>query len=137
MRVVKAANREVGGHVQVAPMRDGNGGGRHVVIAGENSGGRIGQFQQRLAGDQAGTVSEEAWCNERFVTLDASIGGIGGCPFAPAATGNIATEDLRYMLGRMGVETGVSIDELIATSRWLEQQLGAALPGMLMKAGSF
>jgi len=48
--------------------------GRHVVIAGENSGGRIGQFQQRLAGDQAGTVSEEAWCNERFVTLDASIG---------------------------------------------------------------
>jgi hydroxymethylglutaryl-CoA lyase len=70
-------------------------------------------------------------------TLDASIGGIGGCPFAPAATGNIATEDLSYMLGRMGVETGVSIDELIGTSRWLETQLGAAIPGMLMKAGNF
>lgn len=70
-------------------------------------------------------------------TLDASIGGIGGCPFAPAATGNIATEDLRYLLGRMGIETGVSIDELIATSRWLEQQLGAPVPGMLMKAGNF
>ncbi|HMD72758.1 MAG TPA: hydroxymethylglutaryl-CoA lyase [Steroidobacteraceae bacterium] len=70
-------------------------------------------------------------------TLDASIGGIGGCPFAPAATGNIATEDLRYMLGRMGIETGVSIDELIATSRWLEKQLGAPVPGMLMKAGNF
>jgi hydroxymethylglutaryl-CoA lyase len=70
-------------------------------------------------------------------TLDASIGGIGGCPFAPAATGNIATEDLRYMLGRMGVETGISIDGLIATSRWLEQQLGTPVPGMLMKAGDF
>jgi len=74
MRVVKAANREVGGHIQVAPMRDGNGGGRHVVIARENSGGRIGQFQQRLAGDQAGTVCEETWCNERLVQFDTSIG---------------------------------------------------------------
>ncbi len=69
--------------------------------------------------------------------LDASIGGIGGCPFAPAATGNIATEDLRYLLGRMGVETGVSIDSLIATSRWLELQLGVPVPGMVVKAGNF
>jgi hydroxymethylglutaryl-CoA lyase len=70
-------------------------------------------------------------------TLDASVGGIGGCPFAPAATGNIATEDLLYMLDRMGVETGVSIDELIETARWLEAQVGKPIPGMLVKAGNF
>ena len=69
--------------------------------------------------------------------LDASIGGIGGCPFAPAATGNIPTEDLLYMLGRMGIETGVDLDETIATGRWLEQQFGRAVPGMLVKAGTF
>ena len=70
-------------------------------------------------------------------TLDASIGGIGGCPFAPAATGNIPTEDLLYMLARMGIETGVSLEALIATSRWLQEQLGGPVPGMLVKAGSF
>lgn len=69
--------------------------------------------------------------------LDASIGGIGGCPFAPAATGNIATEDLLYMLGRMSIETGVDLEETIATSRWLEAQFGRPVPGMLAKAGVF
>ena len=69
--------------------------------------------------------------------LDASVGGIGGCPFAPAATGNIATEDLLYMLNRMGVETGVAIDALIETARWLEAQLAKPVPGMLVKAGTF
>ncbi len=69
--------------------------------------------------------------------IDASIGGIGGCPFAPAATGNIPTEDLLYMLGRMGIDTGVDLDETIATSRWLQQQFGRNVPGMLVKAGSF
>lgn len=70
-------------------------------------------------------------------SLDASVGGVGGCPFAPAATGNIPTEDLLYMLDRMGVETGVSINALIETSRWLEEQIGRQIPGMLMKAGVF
>jgi hydroxymethylglutaryl-CoA lyase len=70
-------------------------------------------------------------------SLDASVGGVGGCPFAPAATGNIASEDLVYMLDRMGVESGVAIDGLIETSRWLEGQLGHRVPGMLMKAGVF
>jgi hydroxymethylglutaryl-CoA lyase len=69
--------------------------------------------------------------------LDASVGGIGGCPFAPAATGNIPTEDLVYMLNRMHVDTGVSLEGLIETSRWLEERLGRAIPGMLMKAGPF
>ncbi len=69
--------------------------------------------------------------------IDASIGGIGGCPFAPAATGNIPTEDLLYMLGRMGIETGVDLDDTIATGRWLQQQFGRPVPGMLVKAGTF
>jgi hydroxymethylglutaryl-CoA lyase len=70
-------------------------------------------------------------------SLDASVGGIGGCPFAPAATGNIPSEDLLYMLDRMGVATGVSIDALIQTGKWLQEQIGKPMPGMLMKAGIF
>ena len=70
-------------------------------------------------------------------SLDASIGGIGGCPFAPAATGNIPSEDLVYMLDRMGIETGVSIPAMIETSQWLEKQIGTSMPGMVMKAGLF
>ena len=69
--------------------------------------------------------------------LDASLGGIGGCPFAPAATGNIPTEDLVYMLQRSGFETGVSLEALIDASKWLQQQLGRPVPGMLVKAGGF
>jgi len=69
--------------------------------------------------------------------LDASVGGIGGCPFAPAATGNIASEDLVYLLERMGVETGISIAALIETATWLQDRIGHPLPGMLMKAGEF
>ena len=70
-------------------------------------------------------------------TLDASCGGIGGCPFAPAATGNIPTEDLIYMLHRMGFDTGVDLPALLETSRWLQQTLDHAVPGMVVKAGLF
>jgi len=70
-------------------------------------------------------------------TLDASLGGIGGCPFAPAATGNIPTEDLVYMLERSGYATGVDLDAAIETGKWLQQQLGRPVPGMLVKAGRF
>jgi len=69
--------------------------------------------------------------------LDASLGGLGGCPFAPAATGNIPTEDLVYMLGRMGIETGIDLQRAIETARWVEPHVGHALPGMLVKAGGF
>jgi isopropylmalate/homocitrate/citramalate synthase len=67
--------------------------------------------------------------------LDASVGGIGGCPFAPRATGNIATEDLVYLLEGEGVETGIDLDELIHVSEWLEGVLGRTLPGYLYRAG--
>jgi len=69
--------------------------------------------------------------------LDASIGGIGGCPFAPAATGNIATEDLGYMLARMGQLEGVDLSGLIATASWLQEKLGHQVPAMLGRAGLF
>ena len=69
--------------------------------------------------------------------LDASIGGIGGCPFAPAATGNVPTEDLVYMLERMGIATNLDLDALIATSRWIQTQLGRPVPGLVAKAGGF
>ncbi|WP_327146182.1 hydroxymethylglutaryl-CoA lyase [Nocardia sp. NBC_01327] len=69
--------------------------------------------------------------------LDASIGGIGGCPFAPAATGNIATEDLLYALDRMGIDTGVRLDLSIETATWLGGVLGAPVPALLGRAGIF
>jgi len=69
--------------------------------------------------------------------FDASIAGIGGCPFAPRATGNIATEDLVYLLHGQGVETGIDLDGLIAASQWLEEQLGRELEGQVYKAGTF
>jgi hydroxymethylglutaryl-CoA lyase/(R)-citramalyl-CoA lyase len=65
--------------------------------------------------------------------LDASIGGLGGCPYAPRATGNVATEDLVYLLDGEGVETGVDLDALVATSRWLEGLLGRQLEGYVYR----
>ncbi|MBS1879349.1 MAG: hydroxymethylglutaryl-CoA lyase [Actinobacteria bacterium] len=67
--------------------------------------------------------------------FDASIGGIGGCPFAPGATGNVASEDLAEMLASMGFETGVDVDRLLASSAWLRDRLGHDLPGQLLHAG--
>jgi len=75
---------------------------------------------------------------ESGVTLfDASCGGLGGCPYAPRATGNIATEDLVYLLEGDGVETGVDLDALIATSIWLEGLLGRRLEGQVYRAGTW
>jgi hydroxymethylglutaryl-CoA lyase len=69
--------------------------------------------------------------------LDASIGGIGGCPFAPAATGNIATEDLQYLLQRSGYETGLDLEGLAATGIWVAERLGRQAPALLGRAGAF
>jgi hydroxymethylglutaryl-CoA lyase len=69
--------------------------------------------------------------------LDASCGGIGGCPFAPAATGNIATEDLVYMLERGGFETGLDLQALIAAGRWITGKLGRPASSALSRAGGF
>ena len=71
------------------------------------------------------------------VLLDASVGGIGGCPFAPRATGNICTEDLVYMLHGEGVDTGIDLGALIHVTEWLEGVLERQLPGQLYRAGTF
>jgi hydroxymethylglutaryl-CoA lyase len=67
--------------------------------------------------------------------FDASIGGLGGCPFAPGASGNVCTEDLVHCLHEMGVETGIDLERLIETSRRVEEIVGRALPGQIIKAG--
>jgi hydroxymethylglutaryl-CoA lyase/(R)-citramalyl-CoA lyase len=69
--------------------------------------------------------------------FDASVGGLGGCPFAPRATGNIATEDLVYLLENEGVETGIDLDQLIKVAEWLSQTMGKELPGLVQRAGNF
>jgi hydroxymethylglutaryl-CoA lyase len=69
--------------------------------------------------------------------VDASLGGIGGCPFAPRATGNVPTEDVAYMLERSGYQTGLDLDSLIAAARWLAGVMGHDVPGMLSRAGVF
>jgi hydroxymethylglutaryl-CoA lyase len=84
-----------------------------------------------------GIANAQAAVDAGAAFIDASIGGIGGCPFAPAATGNIATDDLLYLLDRSGIETGVSLEKVIAISEWLEQELGRGVPALLPKAGVF
>ena len=69
--------------------------------------------------------------------LDASVGGVGGCPFAPRATGNIATEDLVYLLHGEGIETGIDLAALIGVAEWLEGVLGRQLEGQVYRAGTF
>jgi isopropylmalate/homocitrate/citramalate synthase len=84
-----------------------------------------------------GYANAVAALEEGVVSLDASVGGAGGCPFAPKATGNIATEDLVYLMRGLGIMTGIDLDALIAISQWLAGQLGKELPGMVARAGDF
>jgi hydroxymethylglutaryl-CoA lyase len=70
-------------------------------------------------------------------TIDSSVGGIGGCPFAPRATGNVATEDVLYLLNHSGVQSGVDIEALIRTAAWCGQLLNRPVPGMVARAGDF
>ena len=69
--------------------------------------------------------------------LDAALGGFGGCPFAPAATGNVATEDLAYALGRMGVSTGIDAAKAISAAHWLAEKLGRPVQSAVARAGLF
>ena len=69
--------------------------------------------------------------------FDSSLGGVGGCPFAPKATGNVATEDVVYLVQEMGYDTGLDLDALIETTAWMENQLGHRVPSLVAKAGGF
>jgi hydroxymethylglutaryl-CoA lyase/(R)-citramalyl-CoA lyase len=89
--------------------------------------------------DTRGTAVACAWAavEAGATVLDASVGGVGGCPFAPGAQGNVATEDLVYLLEREGVATGIDLDALVAVARWLGAELGRELPGRVSRAGGW
>ena len=70
-----------------------------------------------------------------ILEYESSIAGLGGCPFAPGATGNICTEDLVYLLEESGFDTGIDLEALIAVARRVEEVIGRPLPGQVMKAG--
>ena len=84
-----------------------------------------------------GLANAYAGVEAGVTVLDASVGGIGGCPFAPGATGNVATEDVVYMLDRAGFETGLDLDALIETARWIGEKLGRPAPTALSRAGGW
>lgn len=84
-----------------------------------------------------GVANAVAAVQAGVATLDASIGGAGGCPFAPNATGNVATEDLVYLFERMGLPSGFDLATTIAAAAWLEQRLDRVLPSALLRAGGF
>ncbi|MDQ3766955.1 MAG: hydroxymethylglutaryl-CoA lyase [Actinomycetota bacterium] len=108
---------------------------RHLVGQAQRLGIRIGAHfhDTRNTGIANALAALEAGAG----VLDASVGGIGGCPFAPRATGNIATEDLVYLLDQEGVETGVDLDALIRVAVWLEGVLEKTLPGRVYRAGNW
>jgi hydroxymethylglutaryl-CoA lyase len=83
----------------------------------------------------AGSANLLAALMEGVTIFDASIAGLGGCPFAPGATGNVPTEDMVHMLHEMGVDTGIDLPALIGTAQFAEEIIGEVLPGQVMKAG--
>ena len=109
---------------------------------------RVGAVRDRLAPavqlavhlhDSRGTAVANAWVAYGLGvrSFDASLAGIGGCPYAPGASGNVCTEDLAYLFERSGIPTGLDLDELVRASRWLTERLGRATPGNYAKAGPF
>jgi (R)-citramalyl-CoA lyase len=139
-RVVEIAERLAAGDPDELVLADTIGVGtpsrvrgllERVIALGKPVGGHFHNtrntgFANAYAALEAGAAS-----------LDASVGGLGGCPFAPKATGNVATEDLIYLLEGEGVETGVDLEALIEISEWLEELLGRRLEGYLYRAGPF
>jgi len=108
---------------------------RHLVGEGAALGVPVGVHlhNTRNTGIANALVAVEAGAT----VLDASVGGVGGCPFAPRATGNICTEDLVYLLHGEGLDTGIDLDALVEVAQWLEGVLGRELEGMVYKAGVF
>lgn len=103
---------------------------------------RVGAFRVAVGGHfhntrNTGYANALAALDAGATVLDASVGGLGGCPFAPNATGNIATEDLVYVLEREGVRTGIELERLVTVAAWLSELLGRRLDGQLHRAGSF
>jgi isopropylmalate/homocitrate/citramalate synthase len=108
---------------------------RHLVAEGVKLGVPVGAHLHNTR--NTGFANAYAAIESGATVLDASLGGIGGCPFAPRATGNICTEDLVYLLHGEGVETGIDLAALIAAAEWLEGVLERRLPGQVYRAGAF
>jgi hydroxymethylglutaryl-CoA lyase/(R)-citramalyl-CoA lyase len=108
---------------------------RHLVGEGVKLGVPVGVHLHDTR--NTGIANAFAAVEAGATVLDASVGGTGGCPFAPKATGNIGTEDLVYLLHGEGVETGIDLDALIEVAEWLEGVLGRQLPGHVYRAGAF
>jgi isopropylmalate/homocitrate/citramalate synthase len=108
---------------------------KELVGAGTKLGAPVGVHLHNTR--NTGFANAYAALEAGATVLDASAGGIGGCPFAPRATGNICTEDLIYMLHGEGIDTGIDLDALISVAEWLEAKLGRQLPGQVYRAGSF
>jgi isopropylmalate/homocitrate/citramalate synthase len=140
------------GAVAALAARLAAAGAEEIVLAdtiGVGTPGQVGALIGRVAGEGAtvgghfhdtrhtGVANAWAALDAGATVLDASVGGLGGCPFAPRATGNVATEDVLYLLEREGVETGVDLDVLVEVARWLEDVLGRQLPGRVYRAGGF
>lgn len=108
---------------------------RHLVGAGVGLGAPIGVHLHNTR--NTGFANAFAALEAGATVFDASVGGVGGCPFAPRATGNICTEDLVYLLHGEGVETGIDLEALVGVAEWLEGVLGRQLEGMVYRAGTF
>ncbi|HEY7381824.1 MAG TPA: hydroxymethylglutaryl-CoA lyase [Gaiella sp.] len=139
-RVLQLAERFVASGADEIVFADTVGVGvprqvRHLVGAGVGLGVPIGVHLHNTR--NTGLANAVAALEAGATVFDASVGGVGGCPFAPRATGNICTEDLVYLLHGEGVETGIDLGELVMVAQWLEGVLGRELEGMVYKAGVF
>jgi isopropylmalate/homocitrate/citramalate synthase len=139
-------------HVMRLAERIAAFGPDEIVLAdtvGVGTPGRVGRLVESVTGlglpvgvhlhntRNTGIANAYAAVHAGALVLDASVGGVGGCPFAPRATGNIATEDLVYMLHGEGIETGIDLGALIGVAEWLEGVLGRQLEGQVYRAGTF
>jgi hydroxymethylglutaryl-CoA lyase/(R)-citramalyl-CoA lyase len=140
MRVLELAARFVTAGADEIVFADTVGVGvprqvHHLVREGVALGVPIGVHLHNTR--NTGMANAIAALESGATVLDASVGGIGGCPFAPRATGNICTEDLVYLLHGEGIETGIDLDALVEVALWLEGVLGRELEGMVYRAGVF
>ena len=139
-RVLDVAERAIGAGADEIVFADTIGVGvpaqvRELVSRGRQFGVPVGVHLHDTRG--TGLANAYAAIESGVSGLDASVGGVGGCPFAPGATGNIATEDLVYLLHGEGESTGIDLDALIGVSHWLADQLGHDIPGRVSRAGDF
>lgn len=141
-RVVEMAKRAADAHPREVALADTIGVGAPAQVAE-----MVGRVREAVSGvpvrvhfhNTRGTGVANVWAavQEGVATVDASLGGLGGCPFAPGAAGNVATEDVAYMLEGSGVATGLDLPQLVEAARWLKGVMGRPLPAMVSRAPAF